>query len=514
MTAAALARARAQLRRPGLLPPIVLAGCVCLVHDVRYVLTQDYWNDESWVAVTARYPLSQLPKVTSSTPIGWSLLARVFGLAGLQTGRVLALAFAAGAVAAAYALARGLGWRDDRVGIGAGVLGAIAVLMVPAMLLRDDLKQYTADACLSLTILALTSRLERDWRRRHLAFLAAAAGAGMLVSHTTAFVAAAAFIGVGLVLLARREWRRLLELVVAGIGALIAMGTVYKLFDAQAVIPGLTRYWQRFYIPVHDGPGAGWHYVYMRLAAIGDDIGLGPAWLAVPLVIVGLVTIVRAGRPMTACAIVLLVPEMITVSALRRYPLLELRTSIFLIVIIVVVAAIGVAGLAVLLLRWTRAAAAALGVAAIAAFVAGAFHDVNAHPLIVENLRSQSEYVAAHRAPDDVILVNLNGNWSFGFYWRHGRLSRTPNSAVLQGYVTAFPTQPQIVVAQDRNRAGVRDALTRAWDMAERTPGARIWLVRIHVGPRERDAWNIALRALHLKQHPTGPTGLNVITSS
>ena len=35
-----------------------------------------FWSHEAWVAVTTRFPLSQLPATTSSTPIGWSVLVR------------------------------------------------------------------------------------------------------------------------------------------------------------------------------------------------------------------------------------------------------------------------------------------------------------------------------------------------------------------------------------------------------------------------------------------------------
>ena len=64
------------------------------------------------------------------------------------------------------------------VAVAAGVLTAIAVLLIPAMLVRDDLKQYTADACLSLLVLLLTSQLERDWSRGRLAGLSVAVWVG------------------------------------------------------------------------------------------------------------------------------------------------------------------------------------------------------------------------------------------------------------------------------------------------------------------------------------------------
>jgi hypothetical protein len=512
MTSAVPGRLRARYLRLGLLPPILLAACVFLVHDVGYAVTHNYWADEAWVAITTKYPLSELPDVTSSTPIGWSVLARLFVFGGPQSARLLTLAFAAAAVAVAYTFARGLGWRDDRVAVSAGVLAVVGVLMVPAMLVRNDLKQYTADACFALAALALTSRLERDWSRRGLAMLAATVGGGMLFSHTVAFVGAAAFIAIGIVQLARRQWRQALELAVAGAAALVVMVTVYEVFDARAVVPGLTAYWHRYYVPVHDGIGASWHFLYLALKKVGGDFGLGPVWLAVPVVLAGLVTLVRVGRPMTACAIVLLAAEMITVSGLKKYPLLDLRTSTFLIVIVVVVAAIGVVGLCVLLRRWIGVASAILGVAAAAFFVAGAFHDVRSHTLGNENVRAQTNFVASHRGPDDVIIVSLLSNWGFAYYWHHGPISRTPNSAVLQGYLVDLPTQPKIVFAPGRDAPGVRIALIRGLMQTDPKPGARIWLVRTHSGPTEMRAWSMALHEMNLTAEPVGPVGLTVIT--
>jgi len=509
-----IARLRTRLFRRELLPPLLLAACVFIVHDVGYVLTHNYWVDESWVAVSTKYPLRRLPDVTSTTPIGWSALARLFVFAGQQGPRLLPLAFAAAAVAVAYTFARDLGWRADRVRLGAGLLAAIGVLMVPAMLARNDLKQYTADACLALTVLALTSHLERVWSRRGLAVLAATVGGGMLFSHTVAFVGSVAFAAIVTVQLVRREWRRALEAAVAGAAALAMMVTVYEVFDVRAVVPQLTKYWYLFYMPVGNGAGASWHFFYLRLRHVRPDFGLGPAWVALPLVLAGLVTLFRIGRPMTACAIILLAPLLITLSATKRYPLLDARTSAFLIVIVVVVAAIGVVGLCVLLLRWSGAAAVVLAVAATAAFVAGGFHDVRAHTIGIkgENIRAQTNFVAAHRAPDDVILINLTSTWGFAYYWNRGHLAWRSTDNLPMGFLTTFPTQREIVVSSGRKLKDVRAALQRALATAKRTNAAHIWVVKTHVSVGEQRAWDIAFQKLQIEAVEPGPQGLLEIT--
>src|SRR5215470_18582533 len=73
MATGRLARVRRLSRwRPSLeqLAVLLLGLLVLLVHDVEYMLRQSFWADEAWVAVSTRFPLSQLPVTTSSSPIG------------------------------------------------------------------------------------------------------------------------------------------------------------------------------------------------------------------------------------------------------------------------------------------------------------------------------------------------------------------------------------------------------------------------------------------------------------
>src|SRR5450755_2247907 len=207
---------------------LLLGLLVLVVHDVGYLLRLPFWNDEAWVAVTTRFPLSQLPATTSSTPIGWSVLMRLLTVRGEQTSRLLPLAFAGAAVVIAYWFARERGWPRRAASVAAGLLAGAAVLLVPAMLVRDDLKQSTADACMALLVLALTSRLEREWSRPGLVALSAAVWGGMLFSDASAFAGVAAFGAVCVVQLARRAWRRLAEVAAVGAGTAVLMLAVYE----------------------------------------------------------------------------------------------------------------------------------------------------------------------------------------------------------------------------------------------------------------------------------------------
>jgi uncharacterized membrane protein len=510
---APLGAATRWLRSAEHLAVLALGLLVLVVHDVGYLLSQPFWTDEAWVAVTTRFPLSQLAATTSSTPIGWSFLLRLVTVRGEQTGRLLPLAFAGAAVVIAYWLGRGLGWRRPGAAPAAGALAAVAVLLLPAMLVRDDMKQYTADACAALLTLAMISRLERQWSRRALGALAATVVVGMLFSDAAAFAGTAAFVAISVVELARRSWRRLAEAAVTGAVTAVLMVGIYEGFYARAVVPGLTAYWKGFYLPVGKGLHADITFLGSRFGAVGGYVGLGPAWLALPLVAAGLVTIFRLGRPAVAVAAAVLWPEMLALSATQKYPFLDLRTSTFLFAITAVVAAIGIAGVCTLL--WPRlrgALSAGLVVVAVAAFVVGAEPYVRSHLIPREDVRDQARYVLAHARPGDVILVNMSSSWSFGYYWPRGQPSRQPDSVVLQGYVAYFHGQPDIVVARNRDVGGIAAALALA--RAREGSCGRIWLIRSHMVPSEVAAWRAVLSQQRLAAWAVGRDGLRVILAS
>jgi hypothetical protein len=155
--------------------------------------------------------------------------------------------------------------------------------------------------------------------------------------------------------------------------------------------------------------------------------------------------------------------------------------------------------------------AAGLAALGLAAFVIHAQPYVRSHMIPNEDVRGQARYVAAHGARGDVILVNLNSNWGFAYYWQAGEPARRADTAVLQGYEAYFPGQPRIVVARNRDAAGVDTALSQALAQARQRPCGRIWLVRTHLTPVERRAWRAALRQQGLARIPAGHGGLSVV---
>ena len=500
-------------RSAELLAVLVLGLLVLVVHDVGYLLRHPFWTDESWVAVSTRFPVSQLPATTSSTPIGWSALLRVVTVGRTQTGRLLPLGFAGASVMIAYWFARQIGWPRRPAAVTAGLLAGIGVLLAPAMLVRNDLKQYTADACMALLTLALTSRLERKWSRWRLAGLSVSVWGGMLLSHTVAFVGIAAFGAVCAVQLARRAWRRLAEAVVAGAGTAVLMLGVYEGFDARAVVPGLTAYWADYYLPATHGLRASTTFVISRFSSVHAFFGLGPVWLGLPLFIAGLVTIFRLGRPATAIAVTALWPEMLVLSALKKYPFLDERTSTFLFAITVVVAAIGVAGLASLVRPRLKGAVGRSG----GRHRRGGLHRRRSSRTC-EATRSRTtpcairlSYVAVARRVRRRDPGEPEQQLGLCLLLAGRRAGRRADPVVSQGYEAYFPGQPRIIVAREPEPAGVNTALTLALARARQHPCSRIWLVRSHLSAAERAAWTAALRQHGLVSTRGGADGLRVV---
>jgi len=491
----------------------LLAGLTCVVHDVAYMLSTPFWGDEAWVAVTTRFPVGQLPLVTASTPIGWSLLLRPFTLVGgPESLRLLPLIFSALTIVAAYVLGRGLGWLARWQAIASGTLAATAALMSPAMLIRSDLKQYTADACLAMVVLVILSRLERQWTRRRLAALVTVVPCGMLLSHTTLFVGAAAFAAVCAVQLSRRAWPRLAETAVAGLAAGFTTGVVYWLFDARAVVPGLVRFWANYYVPLYQGPHGILRFVHFHLEHEGvADTGLGRVWLMGALTALGLVVLVRVARPSIAAAYILLGLELAIVSALRKYPLFNDRIGTFLWLLWTVLAAVGVAGLCAWIAgrqwesqrRRLRAArpvgSAVLAMTALVAFSVGVADKIRSHWNPYEDVPGQIAYIQVHRRADDMILLSSASIRAFAYYTRTP-ITHVYNRNSLVTYEPVLVGQRQIVAS--KGIGGIQRSTDQAVTWMKQHPGSRIWFITQRMAEREHAAWDRAFTAYGLEAQP------------
>ncbi len=495
---------------------MLLAGLLGLatfvVHDLDYVFGQPFWNDEAWVAISTKLPLGQLTEVSVTTPVGWSFLLRLVVIGGEQRLRVVPLLFAALTVVAAYVYARTLPWRGVLLARLAGVLAGLAALLVPSALARDDLKQYTADAFVTLVVLALVSRADASGSTRRLVTLALVTAVGFLFSATTVFVGVAGFGGLLLVAGARRQWRAAGAVTAAGAAVGAVLLATYLLLYRPGIPTGVNDYWAAYYLPVAQGWSASLDVLTDRSEQLATYLGMGPLVVALLLLAAGTATLVALRRVALALVVPLLVVEAVGLAALKQYPLFDLRTSHFLTTALAVTAAIGVAGVCALAARLHLAVTAVIAVGAVLLFVTGPgirenFRSRTAIP--AEDLRTPTRYLAAHHRPGDVIVLNMLSSWGFAYYWPTGTPVRQSVSSNLQRFVTVYPDQPGILVAQGRDAEAVDAVMAKA--VATVRPGGRIWFEFEHTVEPEVAEFQARIAAFQLDAVTVAP-GLMLLT--
>jgi hypothetical protein len=329
---------------------------------------------------------------------------------------------------------------------------------------------------------------------------------GMLVSHTTAIMGACVFGGFVLVAAARRQWRRLGEAVVAGIAALVLIVTVYLSLSNRANTGGMKAFWAA-YMP---SPAQLPQYLVDNVHGLMPLFGM-PGIILSALLVSGVLTIAVRGRPATAVAVVLLPLAMIVLGVAKIYPLLDNRTSYFLMTVVAAVAGIGMAGGALAVAELgRRVLGASRRLAVAAAFCAlfvllfaavkiewyrfdGSEPDVPAWTAIaMDDVRTPTNYVASNQRPGDVIVVNWLGRYGFAVYWHEGQVVRKPYPNTV-GWVPELVNQPNVIFA-GLDEKSISESLNRALDLAASNgPDARVWLIRNQVVPVESDHWRIAL---------------------
>jgi hypothetical protein len=481
--------ATAARRWPAVAVPLAVALLALLARRPAYMLERPYWADEAWVADSVRAPLGELPLLTSSTPIGWSLLLRLVPpVGGPQQLRLLPLAFAVASVVPAWWLGRMVRRATPLCGLAA----ALAAAVVPAGLARHDLKQYTAEACLALVLVAAAAWLEASWSRRRLALLTAACILAFPFSNTVPFVTAALLGGLALATAARRAWPRLAELAVAAVAVALAQGGFYLGVVAAGDNAAMRAYWASRYLPLDQGLGAAARFVAERLQAALQDLGLGPWPVAAALVVLGLAALARAGLGGVALAVPLLAVELVAAAALRRYPFLDQRTSLFVTTLWMVLAGLGLAFFAARLARRPPAVvlvAAAVAAAAVLVLVPAA-RRAAATPLPAADVHRVVRYLEAHRRPDDAIVVSYHDSYSFAWYWPDRPVFVPTRAPTAVRFQVAYPPGGPLVVRYSDD-AALGDALRQV------PPGTRrVWLLVAHDTPGRRSHWLALLARL------------------
>lgn len=463
-----------------------------LVHDTGYVLSAPYWIDEAWVAISTKLPLRDLPSVVQTSPMGWEFLLRLVPFGGDQRQRLVPLILAAVAVVLAYVYVRRLPWNRLLLARVGGVLAAVAALLVPSALIRNDLKQYTADAAAALVALLLVTRAEKRGRRRDIAWLAGSMGVLVLFSSATPIIALGAFGALAASFAIQRRWRDVLTTVVGGAAGGVLMAIVFVATYLKGLGGGLHAYWQDYYLPVSGGGSAIGQWFVDRGGAWVSDLGLGPVWLGSVLVLAGIATLIL----MRAYALALFLPTVLMVavgfSAAGQYPLFDIRTSHYLAMVTVVTAAIGVTGLSQLLAQlwarrlpqvWARRHKLVVPISAavaIALFTIGAAPDIRLHSIPSEDMRGPVEYLAQHRQPRDAVVVNYAGEYAYAYYLNGDDFVERHQAGVARWHLL-FPGDPKLIIVKGRGGTYINMSLDEAAALAG--PHGHIWFAYIHEMP-------------------------------
>jgi uncharacterized membrane protein YoaK (UPF0700 family) len=482
----------------------VLGAIAILARRPRYLLSQGFWLDEGWVADSVRAPLGQLRLLTSSTPIGWTLLLRLIPEVGPpERLRLLPLAFAVVGVVAAYLLARRLG-RVQAVAAG------LAVALAPSALHNHSLKQYSADVCVTLVLLWLAARLQAGWSRGRLVALCLACVSGALVSHVTLFASVAVLGALAVLTLAERRWDRLGWIVLAAAGVALIQAAAYLLFAAAGDNQAMQQAWAGRFIPLDSGLGPAAAFAARRSAEALARVGFGVWPLAAALAAAGLVTFWRARLRVVPIAVGLLAAELLVAGAAHRYPFLEERTSVFFTTLLTVCGAVAVGAVAAWSVR--RPLTIPLGIAMVVAAAGLLMPAARAgalHPLPTSTVRQQVAHVLAHRHPGDVVVVGWAASYEFGYYWpdRPTFVPTTSGSTIL--FEVTYPERRELILVTPwRSAVAINRALQEA---ASRSTSGRVWVVLAEAGDQD-PSWGTAMRRVGLVVRRERPRLLQVGT--
>jgi hypothetical protein len=474
---------------------------VLVVHDVPYLLHQSFWVDEAWVADTVRARIGLTHSLGLIMPLGWTFLLRLVPFGGAERLRLVTLGFAMLAAVAGYLFGREL--RLSR--FSTGILTGAAALLSPAMLLRDDLKEYTAEAFACLVLWLLVARIENEWRLRRLVAIAAVASVGTLFASTAIFVGVAAMGALALECLVTQHYRRLAEIAGASAGMLVVSLVIYELVLRPEITHNVTAYWDSFYVPTRSASAAV-SFIHLQLYHLAPYMGFRSLVVDAAGVVAGIAALIWLRRFALAAMFPIMLAIVIVVSAAGKYPFGDPRTSTFWLVVVPVLMATGVAAAGRLAARIDRRAPLLVAAVALAVWVPATDTYIRSHSIPVEDVHSEVTYLDAHFRPGDVVIVSYGASFGFAYYYPPD--PSFPAGDGPNGHVVAYPRLPWMVVMTARRAVDIADALAaaRAKIAAEpnRTRG-RIWIIRSHLTRTEVRAWHRDLAGDRVRRIPVGP---------
>jgi 4-amino-4-deoxy-L-arabinose transferase-like glycosyltransferase len=251
-------------------------------------------------------------------PVGFLLLQK--GVATLFGGtdfvlRLVPLVAGLASVPLMFHVVRAYGGR-----LSAFVALALFALSPRLVYYSSELKQYSTDVLVALTLLLLASKLLAD-KTGPRSFLALGVVASLApwISHPSVFVAAAVLLTVSVALVLRRDARRLRWAAWAAAVCAASLGVCYVVsLRHLGANPDLADYWASALAPMPPWAHARWYWSALT-GMLKNPAGLPVTWMTGATLLLGAVSLVLRQRRL---ALVLLSALLLTLaaSALGKYP--------------------------------------------------------------------------------------------------------------------------------------------------------------------------------------------------
>jgi hypothetical protein len=436
----------------------------------------DFWNDEAWVALATRVEgVQQFLLALSVTPVGWGVALRLLALAPGPpevTLRLLALGFGIATL-----------WLAWRLGteLAGHVMGGLLALSLVAfdpfgIAWAQQLKPYTAEAALALATFLAAAAVARRGRTRDVVVFALLLALGVLLSNAQLFLAPPLVVTLAALALVRRDGARLRRIVIAG--ALVALWDVtwFALVIRPWLTPALQAFWNGHYAPSGNLVAlAG----FVRNAAAGLLApSLGP--YAVALLFGGLVILAATSEGRwVSTAIVLLLAELVVVSAAGKFPLDVPRATLFVTTVLLVTT--GAAAGHVIARAWRRQAlrpAVAVAAIGLVAMVARSHWAPASQQIRPEDLGQLLRIVERDRRAGDRVLIYARSLFVWGYY-RAATPVLVPHPGLANGFFVAVDDPDVVVVAPGDIVGPIERAMAGA---------SRVWVVgsRFAFGDEQR----------------------------
>src|SRR5262245_47056427 len=452
-----------------------------------------FWNDEAWVAISTRVEgTRQLLLSLSVTPLLWGVLLRPLALVGPPevSLRLLPLAFGVATMWLAWRLGSRL------AGHPAGGLLALALVAFDptSVVWAQQLKQYTAEAALALLAFLAAAAVARRGRAGDVVRLVLVLTVGMTLSNTQLLVAPpllAVLAGRALLARDRPALRRIVR-------AAVVIGLWDVAWFALLVRPWLTpamhAYWQGQFAPVTSARALGAFLQANAAQLLAPGLGPYGVWLALGGVAVLVVT--RDGRP-AALALLLLLAQLVVVSAAGLFPLGVQRVGLFLSTLILVTT--GAAAGRVVAALWTRAPLRPLALVLVVLLALAVGWGRQWQPMPAEDVGPLMREAEREPRPGDRVLLYERSAFVWGYY-RSRPPVLFPAPALANGFIVALDDPAVIVVRGDDVAQTVARALSG---------GSRVWFVGSRMSPADEAHILAALAAGgHIVREERRPSAL------